>query len=346
MYFKPLTGLRFIAALMVFITHLAPRTYGPFINNLLDELQVGVPIFFVLSGFLIAYRYYSEDEMLKGGAFNYFINRFTRIIPLYLIITVANSIWYNLDSKLTILNLTLLHGFFSVYAFSPLPHTWSLTVECTFYTLVPLIFLLIRKKIGIIPQALIFLSIGGLLTLVFNVVLKLELWGNIKYMLVLTFFGRCFEFLIGIKLALFIKKKNILTINPSHFMYGSIVIFILIMIFLSLMGGLNTNTGIFLHNIMLPISIAFILFGLIVSKTFVSDMLASPLFQLLGNSSYAFFLIHYGFWQRFMIKYMFIDFILELLATVLLSILLYKLFEEPLIKYAKNKIEIKNRIRV
>jgi peptidoglycan/LPS O-acetylase OafA/YrhL len=343
LYFKPLTGLRFVAALMVFITHLMPRNFGTFINNLIAEFQVGVPIFFVLSGFLIAYRYFDAGQNMKGGVFNYFVNRAVRILPLYLLVTVANCLWYQLDTKEAILNLTLLHGFFAPYVFSPLPHTWSLTVECTFYALVPLIFFLIRNKIGIAVQTIFFVLLGLSFTYLFHHVLNTAFWGDFEFMALLTFFGRCFEFLAGVQLALYIKNRKSLPAYPALYTYASIATFILIMVVLSLSGGIYTDVGLFLHNLLFPVCIVWMIYGLIASRNVISTLLGTPVFQLLGNSSYAFFLIHYGFWQQFMVEYLIVDFFFELAATLLLSIILYKVIEEPLLKLVKMKLRLLNR---
>src|SRR5690606_34174966 len=82
-YFKPLTGVRAIAAFMVYLHHFNPITQN---NNFkypylfINEFHVGVTLFFVLSGFLIAYRY---SEMNNFSFKNYFVNRFARIYPMY-----------------------------------------------------------------------------------------------------------------------------------------------------------------------------------------------------------------------------------------------------------------------
>jgi len=318
---------------------LVPRVYSPFINNFIIEFQVGVPIFFVLSGFLIGHRYFDSTETLRGGAFNYFINRFIRIIPLYLVITILNILWYKLNNREALLNLTLLHGFFSDVVFDPLPHTWSLTVELTFYILVPFIFFLIRKRVDVLLQSLLFLIIGLLITYYINRFPIDNFWGNYWYMLLLTFFGRSFEFLLGVKFALYIKSSNsIKSVSPA-LAYISFIVFVIIMLTLSMVGGLKTYFGVLIHNLIIPICIVVMMYGLIASRNLFTTLLSTPVFQLLGNSSYAFFLIHYGFWQKFMVKYLFIDLFMEFLATIVLSIVLYKFFEEPLIRLVKNKFQ-------
>ena len=56
-----LTGIRFIAASMVFLFHYAevlfPLKDRPFAYYFFRQLNTGVSLFFVLSGFLITYRY-------------------------------------------------------------------------------------------------------------------------------------------------------------------------------------------------------------------------------------------------------------------------------------------------
>src|SRR6478735_4275673 len=54
-----LTGVRAIAMYLVFFHHFNPpeSATGSFIRGLIKEGHLGVTMFFVLSGFLIAYRY-------------------------------------------------------------------------------------------------------------------------------------------------------------------------------------------------------------------------------------------------------------------------------------------------
>jgi len=79
-----LTGLRFVAALYVFLFHIhirAPLTEQPFLASLLSQGAVGMTLFFMLSGFVLTHRYLDRDY--SDGEF--LVARFSRIYPVYIV---------------------------------------------------------------------------------------------------------------------------------------------------------------------------------------------------------------------------------------------------------------------
>ena len=65
-FFPALTGYRAIAAWIIFIYHFFPFNnpkIPDFIKNVIGEFHIGVDMFFVLSGFLITYRYIDENPI-------------------------------------------------------------------------------------------------------------------------------------------------------------------------------------------------------------------------------------------------------------------------------------------
>jgi peptidoglycan/LPS O-acetylase OafA/YrhL len=90
-----LTGLRFIAALSVAFTHeflhLVPNRDFPVWYLLLGALSgFGMPLFFVLSGFVIQYNYgdWFAGGLRKGQFTRFLAYRFTRLYPLYITLIV------------------------------------------------------------------------------------------------------------------------------------------------------------------------------------------------------------------------------------------------------------------
>jgi peptidoglycan/LPS O-acetylase OafA/YrhL len=90
-----LTGLRFIAALSVTWSHdffhIVPNQALPVWYLLLAGLAgFGMPLFFVLSGFVIQYNYgdWFSGGVRKQQLFRFLIYRFTRLYPLYFTLLV------------------------------------------------------------------------------------------------------------------------------------------------------------------------------------------------------------------------------------------------------------------
>lgn len=348
-----LTGIRAIAAYMVFFHH-----YKQYIVNkewttlysFCNELHVGVTVFFVLSGFLIAYNYYDSEEIEYR---TYIVNRFSRVYPMYFILTTATFVYlyYKNDSTdnllyTFIMNISFFRGFFDNIKFSGIGQGWSLTVEILFYLSAPFSFLLIRKKkinLLVIPAALI--GAGILLVIIFIQKKEGGFFGSYNFMFLYTYFGRCAEFFIGIALAIFFTKKQN-TIKTNWCTYTGIVIIIFCIYALSLVKGdnkfgINTMTGVLINNFILPLfGVAVLFWGLLTEETLISKLLSGRLFILLGKSSYTFYLIHMGF--MFSLLSLFIYSIwLNFLLLIILSIVLFILVEEPLHQFVKGKLKRK-----
>ena len=91
-YFPALTGLRAVAAAMVVLHHfnpINPARFGWRVHGLVAELHIGVTVFFVLSGFLIGYRYVGGSPVALR---TYFANRFARIYPMYFLLTTVTFV--------------------------------------------------------------------------------------------------------------------------------------------------------------------------------------------------------------------------------------------------------------
>lgn len=150
--FPVLDTLRAVGALAVLTTHVTFWA-GSYTRNgtwgvLMARLDVGVAIFFVLSGFLLSRPYLlrAATGSPAPATGRYLWKRFLRIYPVYAITVVValSFIHANQDADLGDWVKTLL--MLDTYAgegFPPgLTHMWSLAVEVSFYLVLPLLMLI------------------------------------------------------------------------------------------------------------------------------------------------------------------------------------------------------------
>jgi peptidoglycan/LPS O-acetylase OafA/YrhL len=152
-----LTGIRAVAALLVMLTHAAYTTgnytHG-YVGLMYSRMEIGVPIFFVLSGFLLFGPWVKALE--SGGPSpsvrRYAWHRVRRIMPAYAVTVIAAYLLYNFRTAgpnpghtwmgfLRNLSLTQIytdHYLFS-YLHQGLTQMWSLAVEVAFYVVLPLL---------------------------------------------------------------------------------------------------------------------------------------------------------------------------------------------------------------
>ncbi len=346
-YFPALTGVRAVAAFMVYFHHNNPISivvFGAGLHNFFSEMHIGVTIFFVLSGFLITYRYYNLKHIpIK----KYIINRLSRIYPMYFLLTsltfvfsvMINPVNILASIKLYVLNCTFLKGFFDNFKFTGIAQGWSLTVEEMFYLLAPFFFMLIKKgKYFLIILPIVILLSGFLLVFVFKNSSFYGLMSSINFMLDYTFFGRCIEFFIGIGLAIYIKKFHSFK-NMTYFGIAFILFFIFIFSILKEGSGYGTD-GIFgkiINTLLLPFfGIVPLFIGLMQEETTISKIFKSELFQILGKSSYVFYLIHIGVFVVILDKIS-DNYIFQFFTLNVLAIVMYLFLEKPIHRFIQNK---------
>jgi exopolysaccharide production protein ExoZ len=152
--------LRGIAILLVVVAHCAAVTTS-FIPRLApvlaNEAQIGVQLFFIVSGYTMMLTY--GDESGFAAARSFYIRRVFRIAPafwvailFYLSITKGEGAqaWApdGISARDVLLTAFFLHGY-SLTAFnSVVPGGWSIAVEMQFYLLFPLIISIFRRPNG------------------------------------------------------------------------------------------------------------------------------------------------------------------------------------------------------
>lgn len=174
-WFPVLDTLRAVGAVAVLTTHTAfwagTYTQHGYVGTLLARLDVGVALFFVLSGFLLARPHLAAARTGRAapGLRTYVRHRFWRIVPLA-VVTVALALslvegaqrvpWSEKLAAVTLTSSYVLPG-----GFPPgLTHLWSLTTEIAFYVVLPLVMLLAvgrGGRAGLRPARLLAVVIGS-----------------------------------------------------------------------------------------------------------------------------------------------------------------------------------------
>jgi peptidoglycan/LPS O-acetylase OafA/YrhL len=151
-------SLRGLAALCILSFHAA------FVSGLIasdspvrlfaSRLDVGLPIFFLISGFLL-YRPFVRARVLgtrPPWIARYATSRVLRIVPAYWVALAVITVWLGLSGVFTAKGIPIYFGFLQVYdpayRLGGLPLAWTLCVEVVFYAFLPLYALLIRRLPG------------------------------------------------------------------------------------------------------------------------------------------------------------------------------------------------------
>lgn len=351
-YFNSLTGIRAIAAFMVYLHHFNPIPQNYALHGLVKEMHIGVTLFFVLSGFLIAYRYLD----LNNFSFRtYIVNRVARIYPMYFLLTTLTflpTFYHNFNKSTCLLyglNVSMLRGFFENFKFSGIAQGWSLTVEETFYFLAPIFFLLIKRhKIYLVILPLISILLGVSFVFLFSKIDFHGFFSSFDLLFNYTFFGRCTEFFIGISLAVIYKLDLPFLKRFNYYTYTGILGIIISLSWLATLRGdfhygIGHPLGKLVNTLFLPTFGIFMLFyGLLKERTLISKILSHKLFVLLGKSSYIFYLIHKGIFVSALGKLGItstnpFSYVLIFIALNIISILMYKYMEEPLNIYIRRQ---------
>jgi peptidoglycan/LPS O-acetylase OafA/YrhL len=152
--FPLLDSVRALAALSVLALHAfvwagatrSPTTAAPWVAR----LDVGVTVFFLLSGFLL-YRPFVRARLLgerppHAGAYGW--RRVLRIVPAYWVALTLSAIWLGREAVLDPATAWSYYGFAQIYTdqvLGGLSQAWTLCVELTFYAFLPLWAWLLRR---------------------------------------------------------------------------------------------------------------------------------------------------------------------------------------------------------
>jgi len=350
-YIKQLTLLRFLAALLVVIFHFGKNTWPfntTFISPIINEGSIAVSFFFFLSGVVLAFNYLGKPNF---NIRSFFIKRFARIYPLYLLAFISTLILGMVFNNAFPKGNSIVLQFFSLQSWFPeicleinFP-AWSISVELFFYLMFPFILKLLNK-IGDV-KSIILIIIIWLFSIIQHYLLleNLYLPNNSKIDHFIQFFPlwHLNTFLMGILCA-----KYILKVKESKYQYR-LPSFLLVAIgtiaFFAILGTENPIKPYTHNGLMSPIFFS-IIAGLSIDNSWLTNLLGNKIFILLGNASYAIYIIQ---WPVYIVLSSFLGvktlegryFYLYLSVLCILSIVVYLLFEKKMKKIIINKLEYK-----
>jgi len=331
-----LTGLRFIAAMAVYLFHFGAgfleRLSAPApLVQLLKNGFIGVSIFFVLSGFILAYTY-ADKAWSPTKTYNYILARLARVYPVYIfaLLLALPVLTKELTLNRALLVLSMTQSWTSPYTdlgFSWITQAWTLSVELFFYLCFPIIVVTVWRSsiyvvgilmIGVTTSMVVFAlpTIGP--SSVYIPFVPRD-WTPIIPVL------RLCEFIYGITLCrIFMSYRD----NIGSFARGQCVV-LLITVIVIVMSLFSSKHAVALSSV---------LFGLLILQLAldagagpISRFLSHPAMVLLGGASYSLYLLqgpiheltqllHFGKATP----------LLQYAITLGLSIILFKYYEEPI----------------
>jgi peptidoglycan/LPS O-acetylase OafA/YrhL len=205
-YVPEIDGLRFLAIALVVLRHVAvlfaerapfamqSGAAGRLVKQILEHGDQGVPIFFAISGFILAIPF-ARQHLRAGPAVSlpaYYWRRITRLEPPYILAMVSFFAIKVLAAPASLgdllphlaASLVYLHNVIYASMSTITPVAWSLEVEVQFYLLAPMLAAVFALRSGIRRFVLIAAILAASLVPCALGLSKLTLLGNLQYFLV------------------------------------------------------------------------------------------------------------------------------------------------------------------
>lgn len=325
--------LRAIAAILVVMHHAYPHyeamgTTYTWLEYLSSWGFVGVDIFFVISGFIMAHTTFNKPRGLKSAG-TFIKNRLIRVYlgywPFFFMMVVILIVTNRLEPK-DLLGSFLLYNpdMFQLI----LPVSWSLTYELYFYLLFLITFFFTLKQLNYYVPLFIF------------ILLMLVLSSTYKNYLPLSFFYSPFilEFFMGVILYMFQRK-----LMNMWILLASIVLMLVAFYF-----GVEYETKNGLNRIFTFGSSAFFFVLVVLILEHKNIYQKSGVLHQLGDASYTLYLSHLIFLELFSLTGLrslfttegvllpLIGFCFIISINIIFSLYYYKFIEKPQYKKFRN----------
>lgn len=328
-----LSGIRFFAAIYVVFFHALPWLAAHFalpapLRTFLSNGYVAVALFFLLSGFILAYTYEGHVEN-RRDRITFWEARFARIYPVYflsLLLALPYCKGLTLPAKFSVLAMAQAwipwHPEWTGAWNYP---AWSLSFEAFFYLCFPFIQRIL-SRLGDRALACCVMMAGSVCIFAHT---PTQVLGNWDYA---SFCARFFphpllripEFILGMALGNWFLRHGAIYRSPMVTLLAVLAVLFL----------LSAPIQSWVSLVVVPFSL--LIYDLADQRNWVGALFSNRLMLLLGGASYSIYLLQAPFrdWIRTLSAHA--PSLLRELATpaspallVLFSILVFKLWEEP-----------------
>jgi peptidoglycan/LPS O-acetylase OafA/YrhL len=324
-----------------------PAGIGPYYAAIVSQGAIGMTIFFMLSGFILAYRYQEMNFDMK----HYAIHRFAKIYPVYLLAMVLTLPWLVTKAGelpggivvqgvavafLVMASLTLTQAWLTpLFSFWNFGASWSISVEAFLYGVFPF---LSRRLAGFKPRTAILVGVATYLAACAPGVV-IMIWSD-DHGPIVQFYSmpifRLAEFMLGI-MAFRLAK----VIQRGVWMI-SILTALGWMVLAAYLIRFGAVFPIYVSHGWLVVPVVFLTLITLTSNRVLSQALGIAPLKLLGHASYSFYSVQIVFilvlievhpWLVSSFPVLANNIVLTgvtFVALTISSIALYWFFEEPL----------------
>lgn len=340
---RPLTSLRLFFALMVFVSH-CTIVSSVFETPLMNEGYVGVSFFFVLSGFIISYSY---DARFREGSVckrNFWVARIARIYPLHVLMLMVTAVlgtytmargWGDWLCHF-VANLFLCQAYVpdAGYYFSFNSPAWSLCCEQLFYLCFPFMMPLLRK-----PRRLALLFAVYALAVVVGMGLTSSMLAkDIWYVNPLARFP---DFILGMLVYVCYRRYPSLNCNLG---WGTSLELLVVGLFVTFYVMSSSMPQVYRYSCYYWLPIALVIYVFSVQCGALSRLLSCRMLVWGGEVSFGFYLLHHLLFRLYVEAERYLAFavspyvavLLVLVATMVLSAVSYRYFEQPMNRFVKQ----------
>ncbi|MGK0271494.1 MAG: peptidoglycan/LPS O-acetylase OafA/YrhL [Cocleimonas sp.] len=357
MQLDQITFTRFIAALTVVFFHYGQSVFPANISFLFENVTAGpiaVGYFYVLSGFIMSIAYYQPDES-KRENFNktkYWIARFARIYPVYLLalllIAAAKFRTLGHDWETLPLHLLLLQSWIPGYPITLNTPGWSLSVEAFFYLCFPFLLVWLYKR-GIKSLAVFAVILWLITQAVLLIQLNSAAYAPKSLLHDFIYYNPLMhlnQFVMGLVCGVYLKnsKGNISNETKNGFW----LLFSFTAMFLLIWGRphLEDILGIklaFTNGLLAPVFLAVIIF-LAKYKGFITKLFTAPFLILLGEASYSLYILQkpiHGIYDKVIVPRIQLSdtlhFYIFVILLIITSIASFRFLETPMRKLINKR---------